>query len=842
MQASASQRQWSRPFSWLVVAFLTGITVEHCCSRTPDTIWIFVFVFFLLGLLLAGTIPSRPLLRSPIIPLMLFSVLGFLAGHQARPDLPAPPGLEPFFDQQQTLFLGEVSSPLDFYPEKTRLVLQLTAALLEDRIIPLEGGVLLTLKKTRHMPSDWFPGDKVLLRLNLKHLHNFSNPGGYDYVRSQAERGTYARAYLADDRFMVRLAPFSNSFFQSVLQAVRSGLERFRQRALLWIQGSLPPDAAAFNAGLLLGYQNLLSDSWRNHLNRAGATHLLSISGLHMGLVSLLVFWIVRRLLRVFCPFLLHRVADQRIAVWPAILAAALYALIAGFSTPAIWRSMIMLSICLGAAHWYIAADPLTVLAASALVILLIDPNSLWQVSFQLTFLCMFAIFILYPRSQRFHLTLGHPAFARDTIQGKLLTPFEEAFWLSIAVNIMVLPLTAYYFQGISLAGFLANIALVPITGFLVLPLGLASLGVFAVSETLALPILKVQGFFMECFQALLTWFSQLSWSYFWVGEISLLFLVIFYTGMALLLSSWRRQSKVIGTALLILIGFGAALMRVFPAQSDEPGRLRVTIVDVGQGSSTLLRFPTGTTMLVDGGGYYDESFDIGRAVLAPFLWHSGIRGIDYVVLSHDHPDHRNGLRFVLSHFDVGCFWETGITLDPRPTGELSEIAVRRRIPVKSLTEILGTHSIGGCRVRTLHPDPSFVERDWDGRDLNNVSLVLQIDFGKTSVLVPGDIDQTVETRLFQNTHGSEQLLLISPHHGSEQSNPAFLFDTLRPQAVVFACGYDNLFGFPSARVLAECAKRSIPIYRTDLHGAIEATSDGRKWDIRPIGHHPAGL
>ena len=141
--------------------------------------------------------------------------------------------------------------------------------------------------------------------MNLKHLHNFNNPGGYDYVRSQAERGIYARAYVADDRFMVKLSESPRFFPISFVQGARTGLERFRQRALLWIRENLPPDAAAFYAGLLLGYQNLLSDSWREHLNRAGVTHLLSISGLHMGLVALLVFWIVRRLLRMLFPFIL---------------------------------------------------------------------------------------------------------------------------------------------------------------------------------------------------------------------------------------------------------------------------------------------------------------------------------------------------------------------------------------------------------------------------------------------------------------------------------------------------------------------------------------------------------
>jgi competence protein ComEC len=831
---SMLQFQWSRPFSWLVIAFLTGIAAEHGSSLVIPVIWPAATVFSLLVLLLSGLIFHHQILRSPVIPLMLFCALGVLAGRLARPDPPAPPTLEPFFDRPQTLCLAEISSPLDFYPDKTRLTVRLTGAIDGNQSIPVEGGVLVTLRKTRELPSEWFPGDKVALRLNLKRLHNFENPGGYDYVRSQAERGIHARAYLPDDRLMVKLTASPNSFPKSALQAARSGLERFRQRALLWIQANLPADAASFYAGMLLGYQYLLSDSWQEHLNRAGVTHILSISGLHMGLVSLLVFWIVRRLLRILCPLLLRRVDDQRIAVWPALLAAAVYALIAGFSVPPIWRSMITLTICFAAAYWYLVPDPFSVLAASALLILLVDPNSLWQISFQLTFVCMFAIFTLYPKLKRFHLSSLHAAFARNTLPGRLIAPFEEAFWLTVAVNIMVLPLTAYYFHGISLASFVANLVLVPLTGFFVLPFGLASLALYAIKESFALPLLKVGGFFLEIFGTLLKWFSQMSWSYFWVGSVSILFLVLFYAGLTLVLGPWHRKRKAIACGLLILIGAGVTCFEHILRRPDELGKLRATVIDVGQGSSTLLRFPLGTTMLVDGGGFFSEAFDVGRAVLAPFLWSSGIHKLDYVVLSHDHPDHRNGLRFILSHFDVGCFWESGATEGSQSQSELAGIAAKRQIPVKRLAEIAGRHTVEGCEIRVIHPSTSLLESSGDSRNLNNLSLVLQVDFGNSSLILPGDIDLSVEAFLFRGLKPPKHLLLVSPHHGSENSNPAFLFEYLQPQAVLFSCGYQNIFGFPSSEALTECAKRSIPIFRTDLQGAIEATSDGHDWDIRP--------
>ena len=183
--------------------------------------------------------------------------------------------------------------------------------------------------------------------------------------------------------------------------------------ALHWLRTSLDPDTAAFYAALLLGYQRLLSPAWQEHLARVGVSHLLSIGGMHLGFFSMAVFWLVRFLIRTFRPSILQHTSDRMLALWPALAAAVLYALVAGFSVPPIWRSTLMLTLCLTAACSYRSPDQLSVLAAAALVILAADPNSLQQISFQLTFACMFAIFTLYPRFESLHLTKTLPVLSR---------------------------------------------------------------------------------------------------------------------------------------------------------------------------------------------------------------------------------------------------------------------------------------------------------------------------------------------------------------------------------------------------------------------------------------------
>jgi len=237
--------------------------------------------------------------------------------------------------------------------------------------------------------------------------------------------------------------------------------------------------------------------------------------------------------------------------------------------------------------------------------------------------------------------------------------------------------------------------------------------------------------------------------------------------------------------------------------------------------------------MLVDGGGFWDDAFDVGRHVVAPFLWHRKVSHLDYVVLSHDHPDHKNGLKFILSTFSVGELWESGINANAKPVGDLEAIALRRNIPVRKLDEILGNHLIGEAEVRVVHPTRTYIQNLWDGRDLNNVSLVLQISYGDTSLILPGDIGQSEENLLPIKPGAHEQVLLVGAHHGSSTSSSEKWLRSLKPQAIIFSCGFQNLFGFPTQEVLDRCAALRIPVFRTDQHGAVEASSDGKNWTVR---------
>ena len=862
----------ARPLVWLTVLFMLGISADRLFGESlpVQTHWFALSALILIAAMVVALWPRfvnsfRPpssvfrsqssALNSFAIPALLFVVFGMWASKTAA--LQFPKGIEQYLNGQPATFIAEVTGPPEYYPDKIRLSLRLLRAINGDRQTCLGAGALLSLpRKNPTSPGAFFlPGDHLLFRTALKRFNSFRNPGGFDYVRYQAEKGLHAQCFLKDERLLIKIAPTSGTSPGSIMNAIRGRIDLFRQKTLLWVQSSMDPEPAAFYAAMILGYKLLLDRNWQDHIHQTGLNHLLSVSGLHIGMVSMFVFFLVRLAVRFVFPSILNRISDRQIALWPALASAVLYALLAGFGAPTIWRSILTLAVFFGAAFMYRKADSLTILAFAALFILIPAPGNLWQIPFQLTFACVLAIIVIYPRFHRIRLAAIFPALKPNSLPGRIISLFEDVFWISIAINIMLLPLIIYYFDGFALAGIVASIFLVPYLGLAILPLGLFSVLLFAFSPTLAWPVVRCVNLLLWGCLHTIEWFAGFSWSYFWTGSFSPAWLLVVYASMYLFFAPFSRKLKAAGLGAIIVLTCGALALgghilrqaagAGFARNELVAGTLRVDVVDVGQGTSTLVRFPTGETMLVDGGGIPDESYDIGRGVVAPYLWHEGIRRLDYVALSHDHPDHGLGLRFILRNFDVGSFWTSGITgEDPEGRGtsshleegrsvhsHLDEIALKRKIKIRTFPDLFSDAQIGQVRVRLLHPTRDFIQH-WSKRDLNQTSLVFEICFGKTRVILPGDIGAKVEQSIIPALEGGLETFLVAAHHGSRYSSSEEFLDALHPRAIACSCGYDNQFGFPAPAVLERCAERRIPVYRTDLQGAVHAASDGRKWTI----------
>jgi competence protein ComEC len=278
---------------------------------------------------------------------------------------------------------------------------------------------------------------------------------------------------------------------------------------------------------------------------------------------------------------------------------------------------------------------------------------------------------------------------------------------------------------------------------------------------------------------------------------------------------------------LIFLAGDAAWLHR----KLENRDALRVTFLDVGHASCALVEFPGGKRMLVDGGGFYDDRFDVGRYVVAPFLWHERIGTIDTVVLTHPHPDHVGGLPYILENFDVSEVWTNGDESLVDSCAALKERMRQRGIVPRHLTAKSAPVEIGGVRIRVLNPGTgASADTTLGDREINERSLVLQIRWGETSFLLPSDIGEPTESTLASRHKNLQSEVLLAPHHGSPYSGSQPFLRAVRPGTIVISTGRGV-----RDDVLERYRHTGAAVWRTDVHGAVRVATDGRSYEVVPF-------
>jgi competence protein ComEC len=410
-------------------------------------------------------------------------------------------------------------------------------------------------------------------------------------------------------------------------------------------------------------------------------------------------------------------------------------------------------------------------------------------------------------------------------------------FAVSLCASWGTLPICLYYFNLASFSGLLANCVVIPLMGYLSVGLGLVGALAGAVSVPAAVACHTVNGVILEWTIAFIGWMAALPYSAVRAVTPSLVEIGLFYTltwaGMALVL---RRRSRPPASgrprlaAAVMAVGLlvAAADAGYWTYQRFWRGDLRVTAIDVGQGSAVLVELPGGHTLLVDGGGTANRSiFDVGAAVVAPFLWRQKIRTIDTLILTHANSDHLNGLIFIAEAFRVGALWSASDQFEHPGYAELIRVCDARGIDRPPFAGLERVQMFGPARLEILHPpaDPAAGRF----RDENNRSIVTRVGLGSHAVLIPGDVMQAAEKGIVRAAGDRlRSSVLLAPHHGSRTSSSEEFVRAVAPEAVLISCGGRPGSGMPHPVVLERYRAQGARVWRTDQGGALRVVADGR--------------
>lgn len=730
------------PLVPLALAFAAGIALGPVVP--PAVAWPAALIALVWGASLVAL--DRPVPAAGCV-LLGAAALGVL---RAAPVPPAPDDVARLPLPAAVTVAGRLAAePVPLAPDRTRMLLDGLAVDGEPR----RGRLIVTVHGEAPPLTH---GQRVQGPMRLHEATGFRNPGVFDHGAHLRRQGIHVVGSVRGDRLLVLDAP-APPWNVRLRRAARDAAARM-----------LPPASAALLQGLLLGDRSGLPPELDDNFRRSGVYHILAVSGSNVALVAGAVFALAGL-----------AGASRRLAAAIAAGAVAGLAVVVG-PDPSVLRAAIMGVLVLGALIVDREASVLNSLALAAIVILAVRPGDLMDAGFQLTFAATAGI-VLAPRP-------------RGLVAGALA--------ISLAAQLAVLPITLWHFNQATLVGPVANLAVVPVTALATL-VGLVAVALSLVRDALAAPFFHAAWPLLLALRALAAAGAAVPGALLRLPAPHWTALVAYTLALALGLAWWRRRGVTPGLAKWAGAGALAHLavalaIAAWPMARPADGRLRLAVLDVGQGDAVVLETPDGRTVVVDAGPGGEHRLDAGERVVAPYLWHRGVLRLSAAGATHADGDHAGGLAALHRHF-----------------------AVREALPQT------GRRWLGGASLLALAPGPLPPT----GRR-NDDALVLRVDHGSASFLLASDIGAETEAQLLASEAPVRALVLKVAHHGSRSSSTAAFLERVRPAFAVISVGARNAYGHPAPETLARLAAAGARIYRTDQDGAVLFETDGRTLTI----------
>jgi competence protein ComEC len=711
-----------------------------------------------------------------------------------------------------------VCEPTTEYPRYHKTIILVHHVFVEG--CPVTVGEYALLKIYGQAPS-MHPGDGLELQVRLSLFKNFNNPGGYDYAGAMAVKSIECSAYSVSGRPIKKTGKGRLPPFRCLIEKIRRPVRN------LFTENLSPGTPRALLKALILGEKQELEREVKNSFARTGLGHVLAVSGLHIGLVGWAAFKLAVKFITASYCFSLSVVASR----WAALFSTfpvVLYTCLAGFQISS-RRAMIMACTYLAALFIGRRKDLWSTLALAGLIIIVTDPHSLFTVSFQLSFTAVAGIIWLEPMLMKAvspFLQAVPPGFHRT-----LLSYLAGLVSLTLTVTVVLTPLMAHYFQRLSVIALPANITVVPLLGFFVVPSGLLSAFAAHLYPPAAEFIAQSAELGVKGLLNLVRFWDSFDFTSVYVpvpnvGEIILLYALI----CSAILSVRYKTARIMLAASAALFICDSSYW-VYRLHFDRD--LTINFLDVGHGNAAVIEMPGGAEMVIDGGGFPGGSFDTGEMLIAPFLRSRKIMSVDYMVLSHPQTDHFGGLTFIAENFHPREFWYNGLHSPISSYKKLMNVLEETGTIIRAPPELERCRKINGVTIEILHPHggPDHSMTINDSSAVNNSSLVMRVCYKKTCILFTGDIEKETEQLLTTRMPDllSSQVLLI-PHHGSNSSSTSAFLEAVSPEACIISARNRG-----HRSVASRLEALGVPVFRTCEHGAVEVMINQNGCRIKPF-------
>jgi competence protein ComEC len=654
------------------------------------------------------------------------------------------------------------------------------------------------------------PGERWRFNTRLKPRQGFANPGGYDYEAQLFRNGIGATGYVreseSDDNRRIATAGWR----YAVLQARNFVAQR--------IQAILPRSAMlGIVQGLAVGETQAMSSAqWRVFAN-TGTTHLMAISGLHIGMVAMLAAWLSGAVARRLPLQHWH----MNVVAWQSVgglLAALMYSALAGFSVPT-QRTLVMLCVFFGMRLRRREALSTQSFGLALLAVLLIDPFAPLSPGFWLSFGAVAAIFLGFAGR------VSRPADRRSR--------FVDYVQLQFVVTVGMAPLVVGAFGSLSLISPIVNLVVIPLFTLLIVPVILMGSALASLHANLGAPLLQGIAWLLDASWPLWEWAAALPLALWRLPQLPWYWSLLLCAGCALCIAPTTWMVRVTGVVLCL-----PAVLWTPPRPTN--GGFDLTLLDVGQGLAVVVR-TANHLLLYDAGPAFRSGRDTGELVVLPYLYSQGTRRIDMMIASHGDADHVGGMESVLQSLPTSHVL-AGVSVKP---------------PASSQTTFnrceLGQHwRWDGVEFAILHPD-SYSAEGANMKD-NDGSCVLTIRSSYGAATIFGDVERASEAQLLAGNRVAPAEIVVVPHHGSRTSSTPALVNAVQARYALVGAGAGNRWGFPKPDVLTRWQDAGARTFVTAELGALHVavneqgvqapqsyrTSRRRYWQSVPAVAPPA--